>query len=81
MMEYSSTIAPDPLSELLAGRVQCVEFVGSRVVVDAPRPRRVYLSGSFNPIHEGECETHALSAVVSVDCVSLSVPLLAVTSC
>ncbi|MEW5297071.1 MAG: hypothetical protein WDW36_000303 [Sanguina aurantia] len=53
VMEYSSAIAPDPLSELLAGGVQCVEFVGSRAVVDAPRPRRVYLSGSFNPVHDG----------------------------
>jgi hypothetical protein len=49
--------APDPLQELLAGRVRCVEFSGGQVFVDAPRcgagARRVYLPGSFNPLHDG----------------------------
>lgn len=45
---------PEPLQELLAGRVRCVEYSGGRVYVDAPRgPGRVYLPGSFNPLHEG----------------------------
>ncbi len=44
----------DPLQRLLAGEVRCVEYCGDEVVVDAPRRRRVYLPGSFNPLHEGE---------------------------
>jgi hypothetical protein len=51
------TPAPDPLQELLAGQVRCVEYSGGRVFVDAPRcsagSGRVYLPGSFNPLHEG----------------------------
>ncbi|KAK9815499.1 hypothetical protein WJX72_004708 [[Myrmecia] bisecta] len=43
----------DPLEALLAGRVQTVEFSGGQVVVDAPRRGRIYLAGSFNPLHEG----------------------------
>lgn len=45
--------APEPLAELLAGRVRCVEFSGGRVFVDAPRGGRLYLPGSFNPLHDG----------------------------
>ncbi|WIA37878.1 hypothetical protein OEZ86_014725 [Tetradesmus obliquus] len=49
--------APDPLQQLLAGRVRCVEYSGGRVFVDAPRcgagMPRVYLPGSFNPLHDG----------------------------
>ncbi len=41
------------LEELLAGRIPCVEFSGGRVFVGAPRGGRVYLPGSFNPLHEG----------------------------
>eukprot|EP00879_Flechtneria_rotunda_P007397 GHRR01007759.1.p1 GENE.GHRR01007759.1~~GHRR01007759.1.p1 ORF type:complete len:275 (+),score=104.69 GHRR01007759.1:1421-2245(+) len=45
---------PEPLQELLAGRIRCVEFSGGNVYVNAPRgPGRVYLPGSFNPLHEG----------------------------
>jgi len=44
----------DPLDALLAGEVRSVEYSGGRVFVDAPRPGRVYLPGSFNPLHEGE---------------------------
>jgi hypothetical protein len=57
--EVSSEFLPacDPLQELLAGRVRCVEFSGGQVFVDAPRcgagSRRVYLPGSFNPLHDG----------------------------
>ena len=44
----------DPLKLLEAGSVRSVEFSGGgRVVVDAPRPGRVYLPGSFNPLHAG----------------------------
>jgi hypothetical protein len=27
--------------------------LGGQIVVDAPRPGRVYLPGSFNPLHKG----------------------------
>ena len=45
----------DPISALLAGRASSVELGGGLpAVVDAPRgPGRVYLSGSFNPLHAG----------------------------
>ena len=43
----------EPLVELLAGRVRAVEYSGGQVIVDAPRRGRVYLPGSFNPLHEG----------------------------
>jgi hypothetical protein len=43
----------DPLEALLAGDVDAVEFSGGRVLVDAPRSGRVYLPGSFNPLHDG----------------------------
>ena len=43
----------DPLQALLAGRARVVEFSGGRVFVDAPRAGRLYLSGSFNPLHDG----------------------------
>lgn len=45
----------DPISALLSGRASCVELgAGMPAVVDAPRGTgRVYLSGSFNPLHEG----------------------------
>lgn len=42
-----------PLHELINGRVECVEFAGGHVYVDAPRKRTVYLPGSFNPFHQG----------------------------
>ena len=43
------------LRDMLNGRFRALEFSGSGggVVVDAPRPARVYLPGSFNPLHEG----------------------------
>jgi len=43
----------DPLEALLAGDADAVEFSGGRVLVDAPRGGRVYLPGSFNPLHDG----------------------------
>ncbi len=54
MMEVSARAQADPIEELLAGRVRCVEFgPGGRMVVDAPRTGKVVLPGSFNPLHEG----------------------------
>jgi hypothetical protein len=47
-------VAPEPLQKLLAGQVRCVEYSGGNVYIDAPRGRnRVYLPGSFNPLHDG----------------------------
>jgi hypothetical protein len=45
--------APEPLQALLDGKLRAVEFAAGQVVVDAPRRRRVYLPGSFNPLHDG----------------------------
>lgn len=44
------------LKELLNGRVSCVEFSGGNIYVDAPRRNRIYLPGSFNPLHDGHTE-------------------------
>ena len=43
----------DPLKALLEGKVQTVEFSNGNVVIDAPRSGRVYMAGSFNPLHDG----------------------------
>lgn len=51
--ETSWEAAGEPLQALLAGAVRSVEFTGGQVVVDAPRRGRVYLPGSFNPLHDG----------------------------
>ncbi|GIL49814.1 hypothetical protein Vafri_6129 [Volvox africanus] len=48
--------AEDPVQRLLRGEVRCVEFCGREVVVDSPRRGRVYLPGSFNPLHAGHRE-------------------------
>ena len=45
--------APDLIEDLLADRVRSVEYAGGHTVVDAPRGGRVYLPGSFNPLHDG----------------------------
>eukprot|EP00192_Tetraselmis_astigmatica_P012783 CAMPEP_0117683236 /NCGR_PEP_ID=MMETSP0804-20121206/20250_1 /TAXON_ID=1074897 /ORGANISM="Tetraselmis astigmatica, Strain CCMP880" /LENGTH=416 /DNA_ID=CAMNT_0005493731 /DNA_START=199 /DNA_END=1449 /DNA_ORIENTATION=- len=42
-----------PLEQLLAGKVKTVEYSGGRVLIDSPRPGLAYMSGSFNPLHEG----------------------------
>lgn len=51
---------------MLNGKYRSLEFSGSGgfVVVDAPRPGRVYLPGSFNPLHVGHREL--LSAAVQL---------------
>lgn len=43
----------EPLQDLLDGRIRSVEYSGGQIIVDAPRRGRVYLPGSFNPLHEG----------------------------
>ena len=43
----------DPVKALLEAKVQTVEFSNGNVVIDAPRSGRVYMAGSFNPLHDG----------------------------
>ena len=43
----------DPLQLLLENQLQTVEFSGGQVIVDAARAGRIYLPGSFNPLHDG----------------------------
>ena len=52
-LQEDTTELADPLEELLAGNISTVEFSHGFVVVNAPRRGRVYMSGSFNPLHEG----------------------------
>ena len=53
----------DPLQLLLENKVQSVEFSGGQVIVDAARAGRIYLPGSFNPLHDGHkcvnCEDYS----------------------
>ena len=73
VLHEASTMAVDPIEELLAGRVPCIEFgPGGRVVVGAPRTHKVcgasdcrgkwgalrYRWGSVNK--EGWCRAHSL---------------------
>ena len=43
----------DPIQALLDGKIQSVEYSNGSVIIDAPRAGRVYMAGSFNPLHEG----------------------------
>lgn len=52
-MQEETTEIADPINGLLKGDVQTVEYSNGNVVVDAPRGGRVYMAGSFNPLHEG----------------------------
>ena len=52
-LQESVQSVEEPLQDLLDGCVRSVEFSGGQVIVDAPRRGRVYLPGSFNPLHEG----------------------------
>jgi hypothetical protein len=64
----ASGLAAEALSDLLAGRVECVEFSGGRVFVDVPRgPGQVYLPGSFNPLHHGHQDMLAAAVQMSGD--------------
>lgn len=53
ILQEHTTEVTDPISELLKGNVQTVEYSNGNVIVDAPRGGRVYMAGSFNPLHEG----------------------------
>ena len=52
-LQESVQSVEEPLQDLLDGRARSVEYSGGQVIVDAPRRGRVYLPGSFNPLHEG----------------------------
>ena len=43
----------DPLEALMGGSISSVEFSGGQVICNAARRNRVYLPGSFNPLHDG----------------------------
>lgn len=63
-MQTAEDVMQEPLQALLDGKVQTVEYAGGRVVVDAPRRRRVYLPGSFNPLHDGHrCRPSCMTAI------------------
>lgn len=54
------------LRDMLSGRFKSIEFSGSGglAVVDAPRPGRIYLPGSFNPLHSGHLDLLAAACRV-----------------
>lgn len=52
-MQQSSQSLGDPLEELLKGSIDSVEYSGGQVICNAPRRNRIYLPGSFNPLHDG----------------------------
>ena len=53
LLQSNSTEIADPIEELLQGRIKTVEFSNGNIIVDAPRHGKVYMAGSFNPLHEG----------------------------
>ena len=53
ILQEETTEGTDPVSELLKGNVQTVEYSNGNIIVDAPRGGKVYMAGSFNPLHEG----------------------------
>lgn len=57
----------DPLEDMVAGKIRTVEFSGGQVVLDAPRAGRVYLSGSYNPLHDGHrCDVAPPRAIITI---------------
>lgn len=51
--DIEKDIVSDAVERLAGGFAETVEFSGGYVYVNAPRPNRMYLPGSFNPLHEG----------------------------
>lgn len=47
---------PDAIQMLLNGQTKTVEFSGGSIFLNAPRSNRIYLPGSFNPLHDGHKE-------------------------
>jgi hypothetical protein len=70
-----ATAAPDQslserthlLQNMINGRYKTLEFSGSggMAIVNAPRPGRVYLPGSFNPLHAGHQELLAAACRIA----------------
>lgn len=52
-MQEDFTEIADPIAELLKGNIETVEYSNGNVIVNAPRGAKVYMAGSFNPLHEG----------------------------
>lgn len=52
-MQEETTEIADPITVLLKGDAHTVEYSNGNVIVDAPRGGRIYMAGSFNPLHEG----------------------------
>lgn len=44
------------VEKLMNGSIQTVEFSNGYMYLDTPRPKQIYLPGSFNPLHEGHIE-------------------------
>lgn len=59
-LSITSTASKEPveyIKDLLSGRINTLEFSRQgMIVVDAPRHNRIYLPGSFNPLHDGHKE-------------------------
>jgi len=49
----SDDITSSAINAVISGTARCVEFAGGKILVDCPREGRVYLPGSFNPLHAG----------------------------
>ena len=62
----------EPLEALHQGKIRSVEFSGGHVICDAPRGNRVYLPGSFNPLHDGHKYTSG-DQIMTADFVCLLV--------
>lgn len=43
----------DPIDVLYSGQIATLEVCGDQFIADAARKRRIYLPGSYNPLHEG----------------------------
>ena len=41
------------MQELIDGKIETIEINEFGVLIDCPRENRVYLPGSFNPLHDG----------------------------
>lgn len=49
----SEDINSRAINAVISGTARCVEFSGGKILIDCPREGRIYLPGSFNPLHEG----------------------------
>lgn len=56
MNDSSDACVSAAVKKILTGEAKTVEFSGGCIYLDAPRPNRIYLPGSFNPLHDGHRE-------------------------